>query len=109
MKIPLIAIILVSFTSFAYAQPLENIQTTIIEKNENTATVKISWDHDSAAKLYKIGCVSCQPNTEKSTTVSNIILPNVTPIPNGDIVLYLLSLDENNEIITGKQIVIPFS
>lgn len=100
---------LLPLVNFSYGQSMENIQTTILDKDSNSATVQISWTHHDNVKLYKVGCVSCQPNIEQVTDTNNIILHNVTPFPNGDIMLYILLIDNNDEIITGKQLIIPFN
>jgi len=63
----------------AFAESLDNIRTSVSNYDGNSATVKITWNHDDQATNYKIGCVSCSPNTEKFTTGNSITLNNVTP------------------------------
>ena len=92
-------------TGLAYAEPLENIQTTVLDFTNNTATVQISWNNDADVSSYQIGCVSCFPNTVESTSENSIIISNVTPFPNGSIaMLYGLAYDFENQIIAAKQI-----
>ena len=89
----------------AYAEPLEEIQTSVIEFSNNTATVQIAWNEDDSVASYQIGCVSCFPNISESTTENSIVLENVTPFPNGSIaVLYGLAYDVENNIVAAKQI-----
>ena len=65
----------------AFAESLDNIRTSVWNYDGNSATVKITWNHDGKATNYKIGCVSCNPNTEKFTTGDIITFNNVTPFP----------------------------
>jgi len=89
----------------AYAEPFENIQTTVLEYTDDTATIKITWDQDENASSYQIGCVSCFPNTLETTSKNSVIISNVTPFPNGSIaMLYALAYDFENEMISAKQI-----
>ncbi len=91
----------------AYAEPLENIQTSVLDYTDNTATVQITWDADEDASSYQIGCVSCFPNTVESTSENSITIHNVTPFPNGSMaVLYGLAYDSENNLISAKQIFI---
>jgi len=91
----------------AFAESLENIRISVLNNNDNSATVKISWNHDDQATNYKIGCVSCNPNTEKSTTGNSITLNNVTPFPNSsNAMLYVITYDSENEIISAKQLIV---
>ena len=52
----------------AYAEPLGDIQTTVLDYSNSTATVQITWNEDSSASSYQVGCVSCFPNTVDSTS-----------------------------------------
>ncbi len=89
----------------ANAEPLENIQTSVLDYSNNTATVQISWNVDEDASLYKIGCVSCFPNISESTSTNSISISNVTPFPNGSMaMLYGLAFDIENNLIAAKQI-----
>ena len=97
--------LLVLSMGMAYAEPLENIQTSVLDYTNNTATVQITWNADEDASSYKIGCVSCFPNTLESTSENSIVVSNVTPFPNGSIaVLYGLAYDSENNLISAKQI-----
>jgi hypothetical protein len=89
----------------AYAEPLENVQTSVLDYTNNTATVKLTWDADENISYYQIGCVSCFPNSVESTSENSIIISNVTPFPNGSTgMLYALAYDLENNLITAKQI-----
>jgi len=102
--------LLVVSMGMAYAEPLENIQTSILDYTNNTATVQITWNADEDASSYKIGCVSCFPNTIESTSGNSIVVSNVTPFPNGSIaVLYGLAYDLENNLISAKQIFVNLS
>ncbi len=71
MKTLLFLLPLVMFSGgMAYAEPLENIQTSVLDYSNNTATVQITWDNYEEASSYEIGCVSCFPNTVESTHLS---------------------------------------
>ncbi len=94
----------------AYAEPLEEIQTSVIEFSNNTATVQIAWNEDDSVASYQIGCVSCFPNISESTTENSIVLENVTPFPNGSIaVLYGLAFDIENNLVAAKQIFVDLT
>ena len=91
--------------SLAYAEPLDEVMTEVLEFNDNSATVQTSWSQDDAVSQYKIGCVSCSPNISEITTENSIILDNVTSIGDADIaLLYVMAYDFNNKIIDIKQI-----
>ena len=91
----------------AYAEPLEHVQTSVLNYTNSAATVEITWNEDENVSSYQIGCVSCFPNTVESTTENNVLLNNVTAFPNGSIaVLYGLAFDFDNEIIAAKQIIL---
>ena len=89
----------------AYAEPLDNVQTTVLDYSNSTATIQIDWDADDSAASYKIGCVSCFPNTQHTTSENSIIIENITPFPNGSMaMLYGIAYDIENEIVAAKQI-----
>ena len=89
----------------AYAEPLGDIKTTVLDYSNNTATVQITWNHDPSASSYQIGCVSCFPNTVDSTSDNSIVIDNVTSFPNGSLaVLYGIAYDIENNIVAAKQI-----
>ena len=92
---------------FAYAEPLDEIQTSVLSYENNNAAVQITWNQDEKITQYQIGCVSCIPNTEYLTTDNTIIINNITPISNGSMaILYVLAYDSENEIIAANQIFI---
>jgi hypothetical protein len=91
----------------AYADPLDDVQTSVLDYTNNIATVQITWNNNEDVSSYKIGCVSCFPNTVESTSGNSITIDNVTPFPNGSIaVLYGLAYDSENNLISAKQIFI---
>ena len=91
----------------AHAEPLENLQTSVLDYTNNTATVQITWNADETASSYQIGCVSCFPNIVESTSGTSISIRNVTPFPNGSMaMLYGLAYDIENNLIAAKQILI---
>jgi len=97
--------LLVFGMGLAYAEPLENIQTSVLDYSNNTATVQITWNAYADISSYKIGCVSCFPNSVESTSENSVVISNVTPFPNGSIaMLYGLAYDLQNEIVSAKQI-----
>ncbi len=102
--------LLIFSVGVAYAEPFENIQTTVLDYTNDTATIKITWDQDENASSYQLGCVSCFPNIIKSTSENSIIISNVTPFPNGSIaMLYGLAYDFENKMITAKQIFVDLT
>ena len=56
------------FGNQAFAEPLDNIRIFVSNYDGDSATVRITWNHDDKATNYKIGCVSCNPNTIEFTT-----------------------------------------
>jgi len=91
----------------AFAESLDNIRVSVSNYDGNFATVKVIWNYDDQATNYKLGCVSCNPNTEKSTTGNSITLNNVTPFPNSSFaMLYVITYDSENEIISAKQLIV---
>jgi len=106
----LIPLLLSAGVSLAYAEPIDEIVTEILEFNDNAATVKISWSQDDAVFQYEIGCVSCSPNISEITTENSIILDNITSIGDADMaMLYVMAYDSNNEIIDVKQIFVELN
>jgi len=94
----------------AFAESLDNIRILVLNYDDNSATVKITWNYDDKATNYKIGCVSCNPNTEKFTTGNNITFNNVTPFPSSSYaMLYVITYDSENKIISAKQLIVDLS
>ena len=84
--------------------------TEILEFNDNSAIVQISWSQDDAVFQYEIGCVSCYPNISEITTENYIILNNVTSIGDTTMaLLYVIAYDFNNEIIDAEQIFVELN
>ena len=98
--------ILVIGVSMAYAEPLERVETLVLNHGLD-ATVQIFWDLDESAKKYELGCVSCIPNTKFITTDDEFVMKNITPFPNSSrALLYIIAFDSDDEITNAKQIVI---
>ncbi len=94
----------------AFAEPLGNIQISVLNYDDNSATVQITWNHDDKATNYKVGCVSCKPNTAEFTTGDSITFNNVTSLPNSSsAMLYVITYDSENEIIAAKQLIVNLS
>ena len=97
----------VIFGNQAFAEPLDNIEIFVSNYDGDSATVEITWNHDNKATYYKIGCVSCNPNTVKFTPDDSITFNNVTPFPNGSFaMLYVIAYDSQNEMISAKQLIV---
>ena len=95
------------FSNQAFAEPLDRVTTSVSNYDGNSANVTISWNHDNKAVNYKIGCVSCNPNSSEFTTSDRITLNNVTPLPNSSsAMLYVISYDSQNNIISAKQLIV---
>jgi len=90
----------------AYAQPLDDITTTVLEFEDSTASVQLTWNHDDDVSNYEIGCVSCIPNFSENTIHDEIVLQNVTSLENGLAVLYIVAYDNNDEVISVKQVML---
>ena len=100
----------VIFGNQAFAEPLDTVRTITSNYDGDSATVKITWNHDNDAKNYKIGCVSCNPNIVKHTTSDSITINNVTPFPNSSFaMMYVITYDSHNEIISAKQLIVNLS
>ena len=103
LLLPLLTAIL--GVNFAYAEPLENVQTSVLSFNGTTASIQLTWNHNTSAAQYEIGCVSCVPNISELTSESDITINNVTPFPNStNALLYIVSYDSDDEIVDAKQI-----
>ena len=92
----------------AYAEPLEQINTKILESPDDSM-IQISWNHDASAASYDIGCVSCMPNIVNSTENDTIIIRGLTALNNGNVVLFVIAYDASNDIITAKQVIVEVS
>lgn len=92
----------------AFAIPLESVSVNVIENDGNKAAVELSWNHNGAS-YYEAGCVSCIPNFSNSTTQNTMILENVTPFADGDALLYLIAYDDEDEIVSAKQVVVALN
>ncbi|MDH3312736.1 MAG: hypothetical protein OEM28_06260 [Nitrosopumilus sp.] len=101
----LIPLLFTTGVGYAYAEPLDQISTKILEFNDNTAIVQISWNQDESISQYEVGCVSCSPNISEATTQNSIILDELTSIGEKFIILlYVIAYDSENEIINAVQI-----
>lgn len=91
----------------AYAEPLENIETSVLEYENGYAMIQLSWNNDESAKKYEVGCVSCIPNLSEFTSNSTLTVKNVASLPSSsNAILYLLAYDSNDEILKAKQIIV---
>ena len=91
----------------AYAEPLENIQTSVLDYDDYSATVQLDWNNDEMVKKYEIGCVSCIPNVVQFSIEDNFTLKNVTAFTNSSYaMLYIIAYDSDNEIINAKQVIL---
>lgn len=108
MKTLLFLLPLIAFTSgTVYAEPFDNLQTSILDYSDNKATIQLNWDEDGSVSYYKIGCVSCFPHITESTTENIVVIGNVTSFPNNSIaMLYGIAYDVEDEIISAKQILV---
>ena len=94
----------------AYAQPFETIDVKIIDYEQDRATISITWDHDGTIENYEIGCVSCMPNITEFVSSNNVVLNDVTPLPNTtNAMLYLIAYGPEGEIVSAKQLLIDLS
>jgi len=101
----LVPLLFVVGVSHIYAEPLDLISTEILEFNDNTTTIQVSWNQDTTISQYEIGCVSCSPNISKTTTENSIVLGDLTSIGEKSIImLYIIAYNSENEIIHAKQI-----
>lgn len=101
-----ILLIFIGFISTAYAEPLEEINTEILEYLDSSVTVNISWNVDESVFRYEVGCVSCIPNMNEYTKENAITLHNITTLDDGRAILYIIAYDDSGQIISGKQIMV---
>lgn len=92
----------------AYAQPFEDVNTHVLDFDGTLATIEISWNADDAS-YYEAGCVSCMPNLSDTTTENSIILSGITPLSDGKALLYVISYDADDEIISAKQVIVQLT
>jgi len=103
----LIPFVLFAGMGLAYAEPLADVNIEVLKSNNDSTTVKLSWNSDQAAAKYEIGCVSCSPNISKHTTGNGYTLSNITAFPNNSFaMLYLIAYDSENELINAKQVIV---
>lgn len=100
------SIFLIASLDTVYAQPLDDVTTTILESEGSVASVQLTWNHDDAISNYEVGCVSCIPNFSNNTMNDDMFLQNVTSLKNGLVILYIVAYDNNDEILMAKQILL---
>ena len=100
------SIFLITSLNNVYAQPLNDVTTTILESEDSDVSVQLTWNHDDAVSDYEIGCVSCIPNFSENIVDDEIVLQNVTSLENGLAIFYIIAYDNNDEIIMVKQILL---
>lgn len=93
----------------AYAQPLDDINATVLEYDDSLASVHLTWNHDDSISIYEIGCVSCIPNFSENTADDEIVLSDITSLESGIAVLYVIAYHDNSEMITAKQVILELS
>ena len=111
-KFPLFVIasvFLIASLDTVYAQPLDEVATTVLESENSVASVQLTWTHDDAVSDYEVGCVSCIPNFSENTTADEIVLQNVTSLENGLAIFYIIAYDSNDEIIVAKQVLLELN
>jgi len=99
-------LIVVSFTEYAFADPLDDVTATVLEFDGTSASVELAWNHDDAIASYEVGCVSCLPNFSETTNLDNALLDGITPLANGNAILYIIAYDGTDEIVSAKQIML---
>lgn len=106
-KVILLLPLLLFGMSLSYAQPLDDIQTFVLDYDGTYATILLDWNGDETIEKYEIGCVSCIPNIVQYTTNDDLTVDGVTAFPNNpNAMLYIISYNSNDEIINAKQILI---
>ena len=94
----------------AYAEPLEYVQTSIIDYDGSHATLQLNWNDDVMVEKYEIGCVSCIPNTVYFSTENNLTMKNVSAFPNNsNAMLYIIAYDSTDEIVGAQQILVDIN
>lgn len=105
----MLTMFVVGSAALAHAEPLEKIKTSVLDYDENnsSAIILLSWNLDETVAKYKVGCVSCMPNSEGFTTEKSFTMNDVTPLPNSSkAVLYVIAYDSDEEITSAKQILV---
>ena len=102
-------LIVVSFTGTAFAEPLDDVIVTVLEFDSTSALIDLTWNHDDTIANYEVGCVSCLPNFFEITNLDNLMLDDITPLVNGNALLYIIAYDDNDEIIAAKQIMLDLN
>ena len=106
-KLFFLASLLVFSTSMAFAEPLDSIDTSILEYSEDKAALQVTWNFDESVQRYEVGCVSCMPNTIEQTSENSIVVYDVSALPNSSMaLLYVIAYDSNDEVYTAKQVVV---
>jgi len=96
--------------NFAYAEPFDGLEYSVLDYNQISATIHMNWNNDAGISQYQVGCVSCMPNTFEVTSVDEVSLSNISPFPNSSVaMLYILAYDYENDIIAAKQIFVDLS
>ena len=99
--------LVIAGTSYVFAEPLDDVQTHVLDFSQGIATIQIVWSEDSTAHQYEIGCVSCIPNTSQNIVANSITLTGITPLPNSTtVMLYIIAYDKNMDIIAVQQIIV---
>lgn len=102
----ILSLFFIGLAGTAYAEPLEEINTEILEHSDSSVTVNVSWNSDDSEFRYEVGCVSCIPNLYENTIENTVTLHNITALDDGRALLYILAYDDSAQIISGKQIIV---
>lgn len=102
----ILLVLLIFGVGTAYAQPLQYVETQVLDYDGESAIIKLDWMYNENASKYEIGCVTCIPNVTFSTTDTSFTIHGVTAIQNGDAVLYVMSYGSDGEIINVLQVIV---
>ena len=106
-KVILLLPLLIFGMGLAHAEPLEDIQTSVLDYDGTYATILLDWNGDETTEKYEVGCVSCIPNIVQHTTNNGLTIDGVTAFPNtSSAMLYIISYNSNDEIISAKQVLV---
>lgn len=109
MRCMLMVLFVASFSLLGtgYAQPLDDVNTTVFEFEDSTASIHFMWNHDDTISKYEIGCVTCTPNFSEITINDEIVLEDINILENGFALFYIIAYNaEDSEIITVKQVML---
>ena len=103
------SVIVLGLFGTAYAQPLDDIDATVLDYDGSVASVLLTWNDDDIVSYYNVGCVSCVPNFSENTFDNEIILSDITSLKNGLAILYAIAYDGDGDMVTVKQVILKIS